>query len=50
VVAKAQPSPEGDSERRRNVREFVSLFQQAVLDAATPRDKPDAYYLLLVCA
>jgi len=50
VVPKAQPPPEGDSDQRRNVRDFVSLFQQAALDAATPRDKLDAHYLLLVYA
>ena len=49
VVAKAQPQPPG-SDQESSVKNFVNLFQQAVVDAQKPRDKLDAYYLLLVYA
>jgi CRP-like cAMP-binding protein len=49
VVAKAQPQPPG-SDQELSVKNFVNLFQQAVVDAQKPRDKLDAYYLLLVYA
>jgi len=47
VVAKAEP-PKSDQEK--SVKNFVLLFQWAVLDAKRARDKLDAYYLLLVYA
>lgn len=47
VVAKAQPPSEPE---KSNVKNFVSLFQAAVVDAPEPREKLDAFYLLLVYA
>ena len=49
VVAKAHPPP-AESDQESSVKNFVTLFQQAVVDAQKTRDKLDAYYLLLVYA
>jgi CRP-like cAMP-binding protein len=48
VVAKAQ-NPGSDQERSK-VKDYLWLFQDAVIDAPTPRKKLDAYYLLLTYA
>jgi CRP-like cAMP-binding protein len=55
VVAKAQAPPERSEDQppsklESSVKNFVNLFQQAVVDAEKPRDKLNAYYVLLVYA